>query len=237
MNDKNYIVADGRKWSVSYNGYYVDTVTKELLHRYIYEKAHGEIPEGYIIHHKDHNRLNNSLDNLEMMSQSEHVKLHAKDPEWSETVKKNREKARVSDNLNRYKYSEEYKQQRSENAKKASDASNLSVNTKRYREEGGLARAQELANAKVECTCRMCGKKYMAKKNSRVCSLECKYELKKLRNKGLAEINSNYAKERDVVCSDCGETFVAKSHRAERCPECRKIHKNMLRRERERNKA
>jgi hypothetical protein len=46
------------------------------LHRLIYESEHGPIPEGHVIHHKDNNKLNNRLDNLEMMPTYEHNVLH-----------------------------------------------------------------------------------------------------------------------------------------------------------------
>lgn len=46
------------------------------LHVYLYSKYVGEIPEGYHIHHKDGNTLNNSLDNLECVHRSEHIKKH-----------------------------------------------------------------------------------------------------------------------------------------------------------------
>jgi len=45
---------------------------KFLVHRLI-----ADAPKGSIVHHKDHNKLNNSLDNLELIkSQSEHLKRH-----------------------------------------------------------------------------------------------------------------------------------------------------------------
>ena len=47
-----------------------------LVHRYIWEQLNGKIPDGYHIHHKDENKLNNSIDNLECISASEHAKLH-----------------------------------------------------------------------------------------------------------------------------------------------------------------
>lgn len=47
-------------------------------HRLIWEKAYGEIPEGYIIHHIDGNKSNNDLSNLQMMSREEHSRLHGK---------------------------------------------------------------------------------------------------------------------------------------------------------------
>jgi len=45
-------------------------------HRLVWEQHHGPIPKGYVIHHKDSNGLNNSIDNLEMMTRAEHVKHH-----------------------------------------------------------------------------------------------------------------------------------------------------------------
>lgn len=48
------------------------------LHRIIYEIHHGPIPKGYDIHHKDGNKLNNSIDNLECISHPEHLSIHMK---------------------------------------------------------------------------------------------------------------------------------------------------------------
>lgn len=47
-----------------------------LEHRYIWEKHNGVIPVGMVIHHKDNNRGNNNIGNLEMMSKSEHRRYH-----------------------------------------------------------------------------------------------------------------------------------------------------------------
>lgn len=48
-----------------------------LTHRFVYECFYGEIPEGMQIHHIDHDKTNNSLDNLQMVTDEEN-KLHAK---------------------------------------------------------------------------------------------------------------------------------------------------------------
>lgn len=45
------------------------------VHRVIWSKFHGEIPNGYIIHHKNGNSLDNRLDNLEMMLWGEHSRM------------------------------------------------------------------------------------------------------------------------------------------------------------------
>lgn len=46
------------------------------LHRYVWEQANGPIPKNMVVHHKDFNRGNWSLDNLEMLTRAEHMKLH-----------------------------------------------------------------------------------------------------------------------------------------------------------------
>lgn len=38
----------------------------------------GPIPKGHCVHHIDHNKLNDSLDNLCLMTRSEHAKHHIK---------------------------------------------------------------------------------------------------------------------------------------------------------------
>lgn len=65
------------------NGYYtISTYGKnynKLLHRLVYEKYHKlSLLSSAIIHHKDGNKLNNDIDNLEMISKSEHNKIHHK---------------------------------------------------------------------------------------------------------------------------------------------------------------
>jgi len=47
-----------------------------LKHRHIWEQANGKIPKGCILIFKDGNSLNVELDNLEMITRSEHVLLN-----------------------------------------------------------------------------------------------------------------------------------------------------------------
>ena len=47
------------------------------LHRYIWEKQNGVISKGFQLHHKDYNKSNWRLDNLELVTQSDHLKIHA----------------------------------------------------------------------------------------------------------------------------------------------------------------
>ena len=52
-------------------------VKNELLHRYIWEKYNGKIPKGYEVHHKDKNRINYDINNLELIETELHHRLHA----------------------------------------------------------------------------------------------------------------------------------------------------------------
>ena len=62
------------------NGYYMTSATYDgktyyfMEHRVIWVWNNGSIPQGLVINHKDYNRTNNSLDNLELMTQQENVK-------------------------------------------------------------------------------------------------------------------------------------------------------------------
>ena len=75
MSEENYILFDGRRYTRQTNGYYREYSGK-YLHRAVWERFNGEIPEGYVIHHIDGDKSNNDLTNLQLMTKSEHVKLH-----------------------------------------------------------------------------------------------------------------------------------------------------------------
>ena len=46
------------------------------LHEEIWKSAHGRIPKGSHIHHRDGNSLNNALENLECLDAGMHLSLH-----------------------------------------------------------------------------------------------------------------------------------------------------------------
>jgi len=46
-------------------------------HRYVWEQAHGPIPAGFEIHHKNEDRGDNRLENLELVEISSHRRSHA----------------------------------------------------------------------------------------------------------------------------------------------------------------
>lgn len=95
---KESLTWGGRRWWL--NGGYFCNRRGQLLHRAIYAAANGPIPEGNEIHHKDGNKTNNALDNLESLTCTEHRRKH------------NRNGAAGSDKATRQKVSWEYWQKR-----------------------------------------------------------------------------------------------------------------------------
>lgn len=63
-------------------GYLKLTLTKERIstqilgHIIVYETFVGTIPKGYVVHHKNHIRTDNRLENLELMPRNKHSKMH-----------------------------------------------------------------------------------------------------------------------------------------------------------------
>lgn len=59
-------------------GYYLNSTIRKRMHRYVWEFYNGPIPKGYDIHHKDENKANNDISNLEMIRKGKHQADHAK---------------------------------------------------------------------------------------------------------------------------------------------------------------
>lgn len=81
-------VEEGKIWSKSRNKYIgnaddkgylsiTDKCNKHLrVHRVIWMCVNGDVPDGYQIHHIDHNTSNNSINNLELVEEHEHKREH-----------------------------------------------------------------------------------------------------------------------------------------------------------------
>lgn len=48
-----------------------------LAHHIVWEQANGPIPEGMEIHHLDENKKNNDLENIVILSVSDHQRMHS----------------------------------------------------------------------------------------------------------------------------------------------------------------
>jgi hypothetical protein len=68
---------NGRRYTLRNTGYYgATTGARTLLHRDVWEHHHGTIPDGYDIHHRDHDKTNNALANLECLPKDEHARRY-----------------------------------------------------------------------------------------------------------------------------------------------------------------
>jgi len=86
---KPYILVDDFKFTINRDGYYeCTTVDRLMLHNYNWEKVNGKIQKGYELHHIDLNKINNEVSNLQLLTPSEHTKLHSKLKNGSSTNKK-----------------------------------------------------------------------------------------------------------------------------------------------------
>lgn len=69
---------DNIKFTLRNTGYYSMTVGKRMLmHRYVWETYYGKIPNGWDIHHKNFDKSDNRIENLECLPKSEHTRLYS----------------------------------------------------------------------------------------------------------------------------------------------------------------
>lgn len=72
-----FIVFNKAKYTLKPTGYYAKTDgDRTLLHRDVWEYHKGKIPSGYDVHHINHDKTDNSIDNFQLMTPSEHKKHH-----------------------------------------------------------------------------------------------------------------------------------------------------------------
>lgn len=172
-------------------GYYYaprkDRSGLDMLHRMVYIHYNGEIPKGYCIHHKDGNKGNNDISNLECVKSSEHSHYHGVNApeELIEFRKRNLE----------------------ENARPAASVWHGSENGKEWHKQH-YEQMKDKLHEKVEAVCIVCGKKYMTtrKENAKCCSNACR--AKDRRMSGLDD---------EVrVCEYCGKEFTINKYRKTR---------------------
>lgn len=178
LNNTQYF--NGKKFNpVGQSQYYREVGNfKNLMHRYVWEYYNGKIPEGCEIHHKDFDRSNNDIANLECLTVSEHKKLHAE----------------LLTNTKR----EWYRQNLENNARPKAIEWHKSEEGSKWHSEH-IIKQREQGKFKKALVCVNCGKEYVGEKRgaNNYCSNACKSAYRRKTGADLVP----------AVCVQCGQYF------------------------------
>ncbi|RKX49372.1 MAG: HNH endonuclease [Thermotogae bacterium] len=113
----------------------------------VWEEAHGPVPQGQHLHHKDLNPGNDSLENLQLLSPKEHAQLHQRLNPKTAMPKECLDEART------WHQSEE----------------GISWHRKHYHDF-----CKESLHQRIEKVCEVCGESFQGLWQSKYCSNKCK---------------------------------------------------------------
>ena len=132
-------------------GYYLNSTIEKRMHRYVWEFYNGPIPKGYDIHHKDEDKANNDISNLEMIKAGKHQSMHSQ------------------------KWHDEHPGEGRKNFAKAVEAAKDWHKSKEGK-EWHSKHAMETFSGKRTLICEMCGKEYETQYhgNNKFCSNACR---------------------------------------------------------------
>lgn len=201
-NDGKIATVDGYKFNRDEKtGYYLSTKLTEdrrkRLHIYIWEKHNGAIPKGYHVHHATMDKAKNEIEDLQLLSESEHQRIHAEN--LSEE-----QKEKMRENL-------------AKNARPKASEWHRSAEGREWHKQHGRDAWKNRKPIKYICT--NCGKEFESLRaypdtENRFCHNNCKSAWR--RKSGVDNEQRN--------CEICGEQFTANKYsHAKRCSKCRHI--------------
>ncbi|MEI3180990.1 MAG: HNH endonuclease signature motif containing protein [Lachnospiraceae bacterium] len=197
MNDKHQFFAGRMFTRDEQTGYYLCSAkstdgSRKRLHVYVWEFYNGPVPRGYHVHHRDEDKSNNDISNLELLSESDHLSLHGKE-------QADRHYERMVDNLNRH-------------ARPKANEWHASTKGREWHREHYEAMKEKLYIPR-KYICENCGKHYESvKAGSRFCSSNCRAAWR--RNSGADDVIK--------ICVDCGVEYKANKYaKTKFCPICK----------------
>lgn len=159
---------------------------RSSLHRDLWKYRHGDIPDGFEIDHRDGNPLNNSMENLQLLTSEQHAEKHR---EESRSRTRNRLLALSPEQL-------------AESVARMRPWHSTEEGREWHREHG-----REIVRnmPEIELSCDQCGKIYRTKtirlSVSRFCHINCKMAARRVAGKDHEE----------RVCR-CGKTFTCNKY-------------------------
>lgn len=178
-------------------GYYLSSRRignrRKRLHVYVWEKANGSVPNGYDIHHKDGDKDNNEIGNLQLLTRSEHQAHHAANITEEEKKRRAERIIGLQDKAKAWHKSEEGKAWHKQHAKEVAE------------------------NRKpIEYRCTQCGATFESKKvykhdSNKFCSGKCR-----------AAHRRQSKKDNEIrICKGCGNEFETNKYsKARFCKSC-----------------
>ena len=133
----------------------------KYMHRVVWEHYNGAIPEGYHVHHRNGDRSDNRLENLELLSASEHASHHGRERARNDPAGAAAHMARI---------------------RPAASAWHASTEGREWHREHALRAAAR--QVKVEMACTFCGKSYMGLPSQRkrgFCGQNCQNKARRRR--------------------------------------------------------
>ena len=176
-------------WKVSNNNHeWYKTGQSVSAHKYVWQKHNGLVPDGFQIHHKDHDASNNDISNLELVETKAHASYHAK--------------KRLAENP-------EYRAKFHSAGIEAAKAWHKSEEGKAWHKEHAKRIAPTKEKLGTEQVCSWCGKTYIGIASMRkkgFCSMSCQ---------GMARKASGVDDEQRV-CEQCGSTYTVNKYQRRR---------------------
>lgn len=125
----------------------------EYMHQAVRKYHNGPIPDGFHVHHKDEDKANNHIDNLELLSASDHSRHHGPTNPWIGSEANKRQLRQASEKAKAWHRSPEGREW--------------------HREHGRRTMAQR---ERIEKRCEHCGTAYFTRhpRRSKYCDARCK---------------------------------------------------------------